>query len=125
MLGFLYTIKYVFMYRSLAMRRASLILGRERIVDGTTAARQHFADLFEDAASGTPVVVVSGQRQVLMLDRATVLEVVERLEAAEETLALLANPDAITRLARSEEDVRAGKGIGIDEAARLLGLEER
>lgn len=101
-----------------------LILGRERIVDGTTAARQQFADLFELASGGTPVLVVSGDRQVLMIDRRAILELAERVEAAEETLTMLAAPELLEKLRKSEEDVRAARGVSPEEASRLLGIDE-
>lgn len=102
---------------------ARVSIGRERIVDGTTAARQRFAELFDAAASGTATLIVSGERQVLMVDRAVVLDLLDRLEAAEETLALLTDPEVLRNLARSEEQARAGDGIGLEEATRLLGLD--
>ncbi len=106
------------------MTSARIPLGRERIVDGTTSARQRFADLFETAASGTPVLIVSGDRQVLMVERSMVLDLIERIEAAEETLALMSDPEALRKIVRSEDDARSGQGISPDDAARLLGLEE-
>lgn len=106
------------------MEMPRLLVGRERIVDGTTAARQRFPELFEVAASGTPVLIVSGDRQVLMVERGAILDLLDRLEAAEEALALATDPEALRRLVSSHREARAGEGPTVEEAARLLGLEE-
>ncbi len=51
---------------------------------------------------------------------AAVLVSPEDLEALEETLALLSDPEALTDLLEAERDLKAGKGIRGVEAVRAL-----
>lgn len=97
---------------------------RERIVSGTTKARKELAHLMDVASKGTPVTIVAGERLVTMIARDTWLSLIERASLAEDTAALLADPEAMRKLRESHRDVKAGRGVSIDEAARLLGLEK-
>ncbi len=96
----------------------------ETIVGGTTRARERFPELFDAASRGRPVTIVSGERQVMMLARSLYLEILRRLEIAEETAAMLADTDVLRKLRESQEDIGAGRGVSPDDAERLLGLEE-
>lgn len=95
----------------------------ETIVAGTSKARKEFARLFTVASKGTPVTIIAGERQVTMVDRDIWLALLRRAAIAEDTAALLADPEALRKLKRSEHDVRAGRGVSIAEARRRLGLQ--
>lgn len=95
----------------------------EMIVAGTSKARKEFARLFAVASKGTPVTIIAGERQVTMVDRDVWLALLRRAAIAEDTAALLADPKALRKLKRSEQDVRAGRGVSIGEARRRLALQ--
>ncbi len=95
----------------------------ETIVAGTTKARKEFARLFDVASKGTPVTIVAGERSVTMVDRDIWLSLLRRAAVSEDTTALLADTKALQKLKRSEEDVRAHRGLSVQEARRRLGLE--
>jgi prevent-host-death family protein len=95
---------------------------RETIVTGATEARRRLPELLDQASRGTPVTIAAGKRLVTIVDREAWLSLLERVEAAEETAALLADPEAMQKLLKSERDVRRGQGVSIEQAKRLLGL---
>lgn len=95
----------------------------ETIVAGTTKARKEFARLFDVASKGTPVTIVAGERSVTMVDRDVWLSLLRRAAVSEDTAALLADTKALQKLKRSEQDVRARRGLSVQEARRRLGLE--
>lgn len=47
----------------------------------------------------------------------------DELEALEDTLDLLSDPEAMAELAEAEADVSAGRTVGADELRRSLGLQ--
>jgi len=95
----------------------------ETIVAGTSKARKEFARLFDVASRGTPVTIIAGERQVTMVDRDVWLALLRRAAISEDTAALLADSEALRKLKKSEGDVRARRGVSIDEARRRLRLE--
>lgn len=97
----------------------------ETIVGGTTRARNEFSRYFDVASKGRPVTIVAGDRSVTMVARDSLIDVYNRLQVAEETIAMLLDPTVTQRLIASREDIKAGRGISPAEAARLLGLEEK
>jgi PHD/YefM family antitoxin component YafN of YafNO toxin-antitoxin module len=102
----------------------AMVLTRETFVAGTTDARKRLSRLVEAASKGTPVTIVAGDRIVTMVARDAWVSLLERVQAAEETAALLADPEAMRRLRQSRRDIKAGRGVGVAEAARLLNAEE-
>lgn len=97
---------------------------RETIITGATEARRRLSELLDKASRGIPVTIAAGRRLVTIVDREEWLSLLERVEAAEETAALLADPKSMQRLLRSEQDVRRRRGVSVEEARRLLGLPE-
>ncbi len=97
----------------------------EKIISGTTRARHRLSSLIRDASRGTPVTIVApGGVAVTIISREQWLELRKRVETAEETVAMLADPESIRKLRESLQDMKAGRGVSSDEAARLLGLDE-
>jgi len=113
------------MYRSLSISLgvAGVNPPVETIVAGTSKARKEFARLFVVASKGTPVTIIAGERQVTMVDRDVWLALLRRAAIAEDTAALLADPEALQKLKRSERDIRAGRGVSVAEARRQLRLQ--
>lgn len=95
----------------------------ETIVAGTSKARRDFARLFDVASKGTPVTIVAGERQVTMVDRDVWLVLLRRAAVLDDTASLLADSKALRKLKKSEADIRAGRGMSIEEARRVLRLE--
>jgi len=95
----------------------------ETIVAGTSRARRDFARLFDVASKGTPVTIVAGERQVTMVDRDVWLALLRRAAVLDDTASLLADSKALQKLKKSEADIRAGRGMSIEEARRMLRLE--
>lgn len=97
---------------------------RETIVAGTSRARRELPRLIDAASRGTPVTIVAGERQVTMVARDLWVKLVDQASLAQDTAALLADPDALRRVQRSLGDIKARRGLSVGEARKLLGLEK-
>lgn len=98
---------------------------KEQIITGTSEARRRFSELVERASKGIPVTIAAGgKRVVTLISRDMWISLLERLDAAEETAAMLSEPDTLRKLLQSHEDAKSGRGITIEEAERLLGHED-
>lgn len=102
----------------------STLAPEETIVSGTTRARNEFSKLFDLASRGKPVTIVAGDHAVTMLARSQIADLIRRVQIAEETAALLSDPETLRKVLRSLEDVKGRKGLTPADARRLLGLEE-
>lgn len=77
--------------------------------------KDHFSEYVDRVARHHERVVVTRNGRP-----AAVLVSPEDLESLEETLALLADPEALEELAQADRDLRAGMGVRGVEAVRAL-----